>query len=385
MKNNGRPTKLYRLKCRNGIYYGKLSSWTNFISTKMSKKTEAERVVLQWFKENKEEKSQEDLLKFNIYHFSKSFFLEESDYVQNLAAKGRKPTKAHLLNKQSHVKNYILPKFGKLQLSDITPSIVDDWLLSLDLSNQTKNHIMATLKTILDYAVYLGRLDTNPISHIKKYAVNKNQRDIFSQQELTTLFPLDNTEKALQIWGSHKWLSFFSLLAFTGTRSGEIRGLTWNDIILKDGKAFISITKSAKAYEAVGKTKSSKEGIGYIPKQILLWLLEYKKLINNKSDDEYIFRKTNSAEPITQRGAGFVFHKALERANIDVANRNIVPHSLRHTYTTLLLVNNISEETVILSTQHHSDTIKLYTHKNRENYITQLSKYTDDIFSALTG
>jgi len=384
-KTTGRPQKPYRLKNRRGVYYGKLSSWSNFKSTKKHRKSDAERVVLKWIQDKEKQEEHKEFAKYNFYYFSNNFFFDDSDYIQNLTSKGRKPTKAHLVNKQSHVDNYLLPRFGKSQLTDITPAIVDEWLLSLDLSNQTKNHIISTFKIILDYAVYLGRLESNPITHIKKYAIQSKQRDILTQKELSTLFPLDNSERALEIWGNYKWLSFFSILAFTGARSGEVRGLTWNDIILKDEKAFISITKSAKAYEIIGKTKTGKEAIGYLPKEVYNWLQNYKSISNNDSDDEYIFCKYKSKEPITQRSAGFAFYKALDRAGIIVENRNIVPHSLRHTYTTLLLINNISEETVILSTQHHPNSMKTYTHKTRDSDITKLSQYTDSIISALTG
>jgi hypothetical protein len=94
--------------------------------------------------------------------FATNFFdWERSDWIRRQHAKGRPFSKAVAQFRHIHLDRHILPEFGKRRLDEINRVEVERWLIGLDLSNQTKNHILYTLRIILRDAVAAGKLEAS--------------------------------------------------------------------------------------------------------------------------------------------------------------------------------------------------------------------------------
>lgn len=383
----GRPKKPVRIKKRdNGIFYVKVEGHCEFKSTGCKRKSDAERIGLSWYNKRKEvdDRRKEEKLTLNFY--AKDFFTEQSDYIINQRQKGRSQSASHIRNRQALLDNYILPKFGNMKLNQISAKNIDDWLLTVSLSNQSKNHIISTLKSIFDFAVYSSVIEINQLQKLAKYANNSKVRDTFTASEINILFPSDNYDKAIKIWGDKRWTSFFTILAYTGARLGEVRALRWSDISISNENCFISINKSLDSKNNVGSTKTGEIGLGYIPKFAYIWLMKYKELIVPLSSDSFLFTQANKEKPISNETANKAFKRALVRSQINVENRNIVPHSFRHTFVTLMRNGNISTDVVKCYTQHKNlKTMDRYTHKREEDLLKLISTQTENIDKAFKG
>ena len=112
------------------------------------------------------------------------------------------------------MENYILPKFGKRNLSSLNRVEIENWLVALKskntgeaLSDQTKNHILYAFRTILREAGREGIIPFNCLSTVEGLAVQPKTRDVISQEELQKLFPSD-LEALTKIWREEDYMHF---------------------------------------------------------------------------------------------------------------------------------------------------------------------------------
>jgi integrase-like protein len=71
-------------------------------------------------------------------------------------------------NMTGHLKNHLLPFFGKRQVREITAHDIDRFLFSLKLSRKTKKNIFGTLKLILKQGRAWGNVRENIWESAKK-------------------------------------------------------------------------------------------------------------------------------------------------------------------------------------------------------------------------
>ena len=129
----------------------------------------------------------------------------------------------------------LLPHFGERLLKDITPAMVESYkqkrLADTNYKGSTTkpaaivNREMACLKTIFSKGVKNGKAERNPTHGVKLLKEN-NVRDRV----------LSSDEYVLLLTHSAPYLKPIIKLAYhTGMRLGEILGLTWGQVDLKEG------------------------------------------------------------------------------------------------------------------------------------------------------
>ena len=76
-----------------------------------------------------------------LQEYGRTFFAsEQSSYIKRLHAKERSFNRHWAQELQSLLENYVFPRFGGARLDAITRPSVENWLVDLELSNQSKNH-----------------------------------------------------------------------------------------------------------------------------------------------------------------------------------------------------------------------------------------------------
>lgn len=122
---------------------------------------------------------------------------------------------------------HLLPTFGAVPLSDITPERVRHWIAGAAVSSSgatvRKNHMV--LHQVLAQAVTDGRLATNPAAEIELPTLNETEKRYLSAVHLQRLAHAAGEHRALVL-----------LLGFTGLRFGEAAALTVRDINLERGR-----------------------------------------------------------------------------------------------------------------------------------------------------
>lgn len=279
----------------------------------------------------------------------------------------------------------IIPYFGHYKLDKIKPTDImrfydlleqDTQLVRKKNNNGKKTRKPLSQKTILEHhrllsamlhkAVYWQLIVSNPAERVQPPKTKKPIRPHYDEDQTRIL--VDNLEK---LTGNNiKYRVAILLDIFTGARLGELVGLEWNDVDLKNG--IININKSSQYLSQKGvftkspKTESSIRDVA-IPDFIVSLLEEYKlwyeeqKLICGDFwyESDRLFVQDNG-KPIHPSTISKWFEKFVKQIGLPVINF----HGLRHTNATLLIAQQVDVATVSARLGHAqiTTTYNFYVH-----------------------
>ncbi|WP_321300534.1 site-specific integrase [uncultured Sphaerochaeta sp.] len=346
-------------------------------STGKSLKHEAVAVVEKFL-------SQNDSKDRTLNEYAKTFFVwDECLYIKRQLAKGKRFSKTNAKLRRDHLVNYILPQFGKRSLSSLNRVEIENWLVALksiktgeQLSNQTKNHILYAFRTILREAEREGIIPFNCLSTVESLAVQPKTRDVFSQAELKKLFPSD-LEALTKIWWEVEYAYYFFILATKGMRRGEARALKWKHVIEDKKRNGLVIEEAIKNDNTTGSTKTGKSRVVVLSQRAQEILKHWKASTPFNDPEDLIFYGSNGSRPIMGKTLQNRFQKALEKAEIKTEGRNLVIHSFRHTYNTLLK-NVLPLEILQETTGHSSESMtERYNHPSLKDSYRRILEHED--------
>jgi integrase len=302
-----------------------------------------------------------------------------ADYLSTLAAKtfkGRQVSAAHVDN-VDHQLERIKDDCGFRWLIDVNRDALARWmaqqLKSEAMSNRTINTYRSAWLAFCRWCVESGRMLTNPLEGLQTVEnTESNPRRSLTVDELTRLLeaarvrPLSqakiirkgprkgqpyanlktHVEQRLIDQGAERAL-LYRTMAFTGLRRNEIATLTVKDLCLDQDMPYVSLrtrnTKNAQADQIPLKAD--------LAETLRQWIAN--KLPNAKA---FFVPQSMSA----------TFDKDLEFARITktVDDEVACPHSLRHTFASMLAQAGVSPQKA-MRLLRHSDinlTAKRYTH-----------------------
>lgn len=254
--------------------------------------------------------------------------------------RGKKTTLTTIANHRSRMP-IIMHRFGSLKLREITPSIIDEWLLGLvhqdGYAKSSANVYLVQLKQMLDYAVRHGEISTNPASSVERLKEDAPTRRAFSEDEITRLFAME--------WRSPLAKLACLLSAVTGMRLGEVLAVKTSSI--KDG--YILVDASISIIDGEKSTKSGKAREVPIGKKLEKMLLDFAPA------EGYIFSK-NGEKPVSTSAIRGPF--SVELAKLGVPDpENLTFHSFRHYANTKLVAANVNAEKVRAVIGHASESM----------------------------
>ena len=217
---------------------------------------------------------------------------------------------------KSGLKNYFLPILGTIKLERINEESARKFFRLAEekkLGVRRKNGYLVQLKQMLNDGVKLNYLVKNPLSAMKKIKEPPRSLTYWMPHEIGRF--LENNK--------HDSLYPLYIVALnTGLRRGELLGLCWDKVNLKERR--IEISRIRDRYELKNTTKTGM--IRYVPLNDSA-LKVLKKLSDNKSHDRYVFTEKDGGL-IDVTHIGRIFKKAFERADVP----KIRFHDLRTTY-----------------------------------------------------
>ena len=279
----------------------------------------------------------------------------------------------------------ILPYFGHFYINKIKPTDIMHFydLLSRDtqLVRKKGNNGKKTLKplsgkTILEHhrllramlhkAVYWQLIVSNPAERVQPPKTSKPLRRHYDEDQTKIL--VDNLQK---LKGNQiKYRTAILLDIFTGARLGELVGLEWSDIDLKNG--IININKSSQYLSEKGvftkapKTESSIRDVA-IPDFIVslleeykLWYDEQKSIVGDFWHESNRLFVQDDGKPIHPSTISKWFEQFVKKIGLPVINF----HGLRHTNATLLISQQVDVATVSARLGHAqiTTTYNFYVH-----------------------
>ncbi len=223
---------------------------------------------------------------------------------------------------RQHVFLHITPRIGNVKLSDLNPDRVgalrNDLLAKL--SRPLARKVLISFKSILKAAGY---------SHVAadvSIGVDKRKRKLEVGMDIPTTAEVARTLAAAS---NPKQRALIMLLAFTGLRASELRGLRWKDIDF--GSCELHVRQRADEYGQIGSPKSS-AGVRTIPIDPDVMVPALREWKIQSRPGELVFA-TSSGKPTEYKSLmEYSFEPILMAAHVVDANGapKYAPHAFRH-------------------------------------------------------
>jgi integrase len=278
---------------------------------------------------------------------------------------------------RKHLTKYILPEFGELAIDAIKSTHFEKWRRTLHLANATKNHIRNTFKIILERACADGHITANPIAKTKPVNTKLYRaRDAFTEEEIQSLF-MNDEAKMKRYWKRSDYLALFNVLARTGMRLGEVRGLCWEQIHWETQSIFVD--RAINCDEKLGPTKTRKVRLVFLEPLVFERLQTWRRLTACRSPTDFVFPGAIQGRPYAKETLNDVFHSAIREAGVQIGNRNLVPHSFRHSFVTRM-ARQLPAEVVDALTGHATPQMRArYDHPTHDDLLKQVGAFKDRI------
>ena len=269
------------------------------------------------------------------------------------------------------VEQHIKDKIGGMELSDLSPLVLQSFITELlqsgnkktgkGLSANSVNAVISVMQGSLKMAHMLGLT--------KEYMADKLKRPKLTEKpvECFTLAEQKQIEHAIRN-GKKDKLYGILLCLFSGLRIGELIALQWSDIDFVKG--VLTVSKSCHDGKAgliieEPKTSTSRRMIP-LPKQLLPILRSVKK----RSDSSSVVSANGSA--VSVRSYQRSFELLLKK--LKIPHKGF--HSLRHTFATRAIECGMDVKTLseILGHKNPTVTLNRYAHSLMEHKADMMNR-----------
>jgi len=277
---------------------------------------------------------------------------EYIDYKEHKIAKGS------FVDISSKYKNHIEPYFASEDIESITKQDIEKIVSDKQktLSNRTLNMITDLIGTIFNFAIENKKFkQDNPAKKAHKYPIDNDRERFLSKEEIKILLERAKEKDNLTY--------LFTILALTtGGRLNTICSIQKKHINLSSRIITLKDFKNNKTYN------------GYI-KQEYLELI--KKQIQDMELNDLILGSGDIIKQVQRRLRPILNDLFNENLESDDRKNRVVVHSLRHTFASQLIANNVPIF-VVQKLMNHSDIKMTMRYVNVDGYFGQ--DFVDKIF-----
>lgn len=233
-----------------------------------------------------------------------------------------------------------------------------DYLNKMKIKPNSVARKLSTFNSFYKFMLIEKRLDVNPISKIDIPKQEKNLPDILTIEEVDILLDI----KVIDAFKARN-KAMLELMYATGLRVSELVNLKLNDIDL---------------FNATVKTigKGNKERViplgDFAIEALIIYIEEYRDSMLKRRICDNLFLNNHGLK-LTRHG----FYKILkELAHEKGINKEISPHTLRHSFATHLLNNGADLRSIQEMLGHYNlATTQIYTHVASEKLKDDYDKY----------
>lgn len=254
----------------------------------------------------------------------------------------------------------LLPYFGKLSVSAITPADIRKWQNTLIKQGYSPTYLKTInnqLNAVFNYAVKYYDLKSNPCSKAGSMGKsNAEEMKFWTKQEFMQFIDCVMDKQ-------HSYIAFMTLY-WTGMRIGELLALTPKDIDFE--KRTISISKSYQRIDrrdviTSPKTPKSKRVIS-IPEFLAIDLQDYIGSIYGIEENDRLF-------PVTKYFLEHEMQRGIKASGV----KRIRLHDLRHSHASLLIEMGFTPLAIAERLGHEriETTMNTYAHlyPNKQNQL----------------
>ncbi|WP_454825343.1 Arm DNA-binding domain-containing protein [Paraburkholderia xenovorans] len=233
--------------------------------------------------------------------------------------------------------NWVIPKFGKLALSELRRATIRDWLATIDakkdrkVSNKRLANIQSCMRSALGDAADDEIIESNPLAGFT-YARAERPAEGAAEDDIDPFSPEEQLEILGKLKGSNRNLIQFAF--WTGLRSSELIELNWSDVDFVGGHVRVrrALTREAKGVAEYPKTSAGRRDVRLL-RPAAEALAEQKSLTFLVDLDGPIFRTSAGERFSGSHQIWRIWRAALKHAGVRYRN----PYQTRHTYASMML------------------------------------------------
>ncbi|MCG5054627.1 MAG: site-specific integrase [Myxococcales bacterium] len=292
-----------------------------------------------------------------------------------LADVGREWLRTHSKPKlRSHEDNVqrwglVVQHFGeRLAVNELTHGrIVDfrEWL-SKGRAAPTVNRVLALLRSVLNFAVSAGYLQTSPIARFRRGSY------MLAERPAKLRPPLETPHEAAKLLAYLRqtapgWYPIAGFLMLTGARRGEAAGLQWGDV--DPSRRVVTIRRSFDALP-----KSGKGRVVPMTSELATILEEHLATSRKTKPGDLVFPHPDTGKPLPRDA--WHLNTLLERACEALGLQRMTVHDLRHGFASLWVMAGGSLLDLQKTLGHSSAnlTASVYAHLATEHLVTEANR-----------
>ncbi|MGM0217230.1 site-specific tyrosine recombinase XerD [Enterococcus sp. AZ126] len=232
--------------------------------------------------------------------------------------------------------------------------IIMEYLQTLHNEHNSSATIIRMISSLRGFHQFLrqeGFTDHDPMQHIDSPKKAQKLPNTLSVEEVTKLIETPDTTKPLGIRNR----TILEVMYATGLRVSELVDLKIGDLHLSMG-----------LLQTIGK--GDKERIIPLGDYAIQWIEKYleeaRPTLIKKNQNETRLFVNHHGKPLSRQGVWKNLNKIVQEAGI---NKNITPHTLRHSFATHLLENG-ADLRIVQELLGHADisTTQIYTHITKQ-------------------
>ena len=257
------------------------------------------------------------------------------------------------LNSLNHLKDSTNKDLLKLTSNDI-----EKFISKLEIDSRSIANYLSAYKTFYNYYIKIGKLNNNPIDSISSPKLAKHLPVYLTVDEVDKLLDIEIKDAF-----SARNKSILEVMYSSGLRISELINLEFKNIDLND-----SIIR------VMGK--GSKERIVPISdlaiKYLKIYVKDYRADLVKKETNNYVYLN-NHGKKMTRQGVFKMIKKLTSEKGI---NKDVSPHTLRHSIATHMLENGADLRIIQEFLGHENiGTTQIYTHLTNEKLKNDYMEY----------
>jgi integrase len=265
-----------------------------------------------------------------------------------------------------HLDRHLLPLLGPRLIRQITTADVAELLDGVreqGCSEKTVAGALATLASVMGFAVRNGWIADNPVTRLERHDrphPSRRQQRVPGREEIARLLAACLPA----------YRALIATALYTGMRTSELLGLIWDDIDCGGGAVHVRAQLSrahsdAPARRVAPKTPSSLRQIPLAP-QLAAILRERRSAATWGAAGDWVFG-TRDGTPLSQRNVQrSALTRAARNAGLDHEGSTLRFHDLRHTFASHLIIDlqlDVVQVSRILGHASVSTTLDIYAHR----------------------
>ena len=232
--------------------------------------------------------------------------------------------------------------------------------ISKQVNARSQSRIISGLRSFFNYLVFEDYRETNPLDLIESPKIGRKLPDTLSTLEIDKLIAAIDLSKPQ----GERNRAILELLYSCGLRVSELVTLKLSDLFFDEG--FIKVTG-----------KGDKQRFVPIESLTMKYITIYKNEVRNHLKIENVYRDTlflnRRGKQLTRAMIFTIIKQLAEKIGL---NKNISPHTFRHSFATHLLENGADLRAIQLMLGHESiTTTEIYMHVDRRHLSEVINKY----------